>query len=359
MAGKAGRRATGAADGPASVAVAAWLSAVIAGDSAAPPPLDSAALALLRHGRLTALAASTASGDPRLAGVARDAFALAMLAQHAAAAAVAVLEAGGIETLTLKGPAFAVQILDDAALRPSGDVDLLVRRADLPAVRRACATAGMRGALHYPAWYEERWHDHAAFSGPPGARLVTVEVHWDIVRPGLSRLPLDQVFASRVDVACGGETLPAAALPWQAVFAAAHAAQHFFDGRGLLDVALAGRRLDRSGWATAVEAARRSRLGPALYYACDLLARWLDWRLPEGVAGLRPAAAQDRLVRRFLRDWSPWRAIDSRSIQVAKFGTPLAISSRAAGMAGLAVSVTDRPNVCTDIDRWVRSRRRR
>ena len=249
MAGKAGRRARGAADGPASVAVAAWLSAVIAGDSAAPPPLDSAALALLRHGRLTALAASTASGDPRLAGVARDAFALAMLAQHAAAAAVAVLEAGGIETLTLKGPAFAVQILDDAALRPSGDVDLLVRRADLPAVRRACAAAGMRGALHYPAWYEERWHDHAAFSGPPGARLVTVEVHWDIVRPGLSRLPVDQVFASRVDVACGGETLPAAALPWQAVFAAAHAAQHFFDGRGLLDVALAGRRLDRSGWA--------------------------------------------------------------------------------------------------------------
>jgi hypothetical protein len=267
---------------------------------------------------------------------------------------VALLEEAGIGCVTLKGPAFAAQVLGDSARRSSCDIDLLVRREDLAAAREAYASAGVTGALHYPTWYEERWHDHAAFRGVPGAPRVTVEVHWDIVRPGLSALPAAELIEEKVTVRCASVELPAPPLHWQVVLAAAHAAQHYFDARGVLDVALGGMRLDPDGWDAAVDAARRARLGPALYHAVILSAAWLDWSPPESVGGLRPGPLQSRLAERYLGPWTPWSRVTWRTLQLGKVGTPLCVSSRMAGLPGMLHALTDRPNVYTALDERVR-----
>jgi hypothetical protein len=142
----------------------------------------------------------------------------------------------------------------------------------------------MADAPHYPVWYEERWHDHAAFTGARGSEPVTVEVRWDIVRPGLSRLDVGEILAGAETVDCDGARLPAPSIAWQFVLAAAHAAQHSFDGRGVLDVTLAGRVLDSVGQSRAVAAARRSGLGrPSTTPRC--------WS-PLGSAGLRRPASR-------------------------------------------------------------------
>lgn len=356
------RRAAGARarrPGPpaaAAEAVRTWLAALVAGRPA-PPPDDADSLSLLRRSRLVALAAFADDGQAAFAADRRDAFASSVLMASAAAEAVGLLAAAGILSVTLKGPAFAVQILGDPARRSSCDADLLVKRADLPAVRRACAAAGMTAALHYPVWYEERWHDHAAYNGLPALPRVTIEIHWDIVRPGLSRLPVAEILAEKVAVACGSVMLPAPAIHWQTVLAAAHAAQHGFDARGLLDVALCGARLDAEGWCAAVEASRHARLGPALYNAVALSAAWLDWHPPAVVAGLRPNPLQQRLADEYLASLDPWRGISWGTLQLSKVATPVCVSSRLCGLPGIVFSLTDRPNVCTALDERLRRRR--
>jgi hypothetical protein len=334
-----------------------WLGRLVADGAAPLGAIDDDLAALLTRTRLTWLAVASGASHPSLAGVAREAFVGATLLPRAAAAHVEHLAAAGVPSLTLKGPAFAVQILGDAAARSSGDIDLLVRRRDLRRARAALVAAGMTDAVHYPIWYEERWHDHAAFTGAPGSEPVSVEVHWDIVRPGLSRLDVDEILAGAETVACGAARLPAPSASWQFVLAAAHAAQHFFDGRGLLDVALAGRVLDAAGQSLAVTAARRSRLGPAVYYASLLASAWLGWTPPDGVQELRPGLVRDGIVTAWLRDWRPNAGLTWRRLQVNKLAVPLSISGRLGGLAGLAYAVTDRPNVCAALDRRLRALR--
>ena len=331
-----------------------WLSRLVACGEAPLGPIGDDLAALVKHTRLAWLAVASGARHPSFAGVEKEAFVRGTLLQRAAAANVARLAAAGVPSVSLKGPAFAMQTLGDAATRSSVDVDLLVRRRDLPRVRALLSAAGMTGAAHYPAWYEERWHDHAAFTGAPGSEPLTVEVHWDIVRPGLSRLDVGEILAGAQTVACGAARLPAPAAPWQFVLAAAHAAQHYFDGRGVLDVALAGRVLDIDDQGRAIAAARRSQLGPALYYSCVLASAWLGWTPPAGVEALRPGRVRDALVAAWLRDWRPDAGLSWRQLQVNKLAAPLSISGRLGGLAGLAYAVTDRPNVCATLDARLR-----
>ncbi len=333
----------------AAESVRLWLAALIAGREE-PPPDCAGGLDLLRRLRLTTLAAFSPGASGELADERRRAFVAAVAMERAAAEAVAMLEDAGVRCVTLKGSAFAAQVLGDPARRSSCDVDLLVRRADLAAVRRIYAGAGVTGALHYPTWYEERWHDHAAFRGLPGAPAVTVEVHWDIVHAGLSALPADELIRESVVVPCTSVRLPAPPLHWQLVLVAAHAAQHYFDARGLLDVALCGRLLGTDAWRAACDAARRSRLGPALYHAVVLSAAWLDWDAPALVAELAPGPIQRELAGRYLRSWTPWSRATWRAVQLGKVGTPLCVSSRLAGVPGMLFALADRPNVYTALD---------
>jgi hypothetical protein len=332
-----------------------WLARLVACGEAPLGPVDDDLAALIRRTRVTWLAVASGARHPLFDDVARDVFVRGTLLQRVAVAHVQRLAAAGVPSVTLKGPAFAVQILGDAAARETSDVDLLVQRRDLPRVRTVFAAAGMTDAVTYPVWYEERWHDHAAFTRAPGSEPVILEVHWDVVRPGLSRLDVGEVLAGAQTIDCGAARLPAPTLPWQLVIAAAHAAQHYFDGRGVLDVALAGRVLDASGQGQAMEVARRSRLGPALYYASVLASAWLGWTPPAGVESLRPGRVRDGLVSAWLRDWRPDVGLTWRRLQMNKLVAPLSISGRLGGLAGLAYSVTDRPNVCAALDARVRA----
>jgi putative nucleotidyltransferase-like protein len=57
-------------------------------------------------------------------------------------------DAAQIPTIALKGPALADSLYGDPALRPSCDLDLLIRRQDLPAAVELLASLGYRRAPH-------------------------------------------------------------------------------------------------------------------------------------------------------------------------------------------------------------------
>jgi hypothetical protein len=99
--------------------------------------------------------------------------------------ALAAIEAAGVRALVLKGAALALSHYPDPALRPMGDLDVLVP----PSGWRTAARA-----LEALDWTMEDTAEHgAAFAGPAGARL---ELHGALTTcPGLFPTTFDGLYA--------------------------------------------------------------------------------------------------------------------------------------------------------------------
>jgi hypothetical protein len=104
---------------------------------------------------------------------------------------VRVLAGAEVEALPLKGVALGVTAYGDPSVRRSGDVDVLVRPADLERAGAALAAAGYADLMRLDA-YERRWFTRSVHQLPPVARPggPKVEVH-TAVHPPLLALELD------------------------------------------------------------------------------------------------------------------------------------------------------------------------
>ena len=102
----------------------------------------------------------------------------------------------GVTAVALKGIQIAQIVYGNVALRPMTDLDLLIRRADLPPVEAALAALGYAPftQLAERQWYLDH-HYHLDYLRPEaGARLI--ELHWDLVYPGAPfRIDLDGLWA--------------------------------------------------------------------------------------------------------------------------------------------------------------------
>src|SRR5581483_10907483 len=70
----------------------------------------------------------------------------------------------GLDVIALKGTALAPSVYGDIALRPMGDIDLLVRKEDLPYAERIMST------LNYSTYMNgnsQEWYSHHHFHLPP------------------------------------------------------------------------------------------------------------------------------------------------------------------------------------------------
>jgi hypothetical protein len=327
------------------------LGAIRAGRANPIGELDDATAALLRADGLAPLAVANGARHPSLSGHERDCFVKTQGVVRASRWCVDTLRDAGVPCVTLKGPALAARFYGDPVLRPSRDVDLLVAAADVDRAAEALSVAGLHGEVRFPRWYERRWHEHAAFVGVPLVPSITVELHWAFVRPGLSRAAAADVVATACEVDVGGLTLPAPDDAWQLLVAAGHAAQHFYDPRSLLDVAMVVRRLDDRDAGRVVRLAREARLGAAVFFAVALSAERLAWVAPRWLCELRPSGVRAALVRRYVDTLGPWPAIVWTTVQLSKVATPLSVADGALWLKGLAYALSDRPNLCTALDR--------
>ncbi len=95
---------------------------------------------------------------------------------HAARPAIEALVSAGINLLLLKGAPLAIDYYGNAALRPMGDVDLMVPRADLDAALRVLRHAGWR--MGTPLADDLRFRHAVQCLGPDGGEM---DLHWHIV----------------------------------------------------------------------------------------------------------------------------------------------------------------------------------
>jgi len=272
-----------------------------------PPPLDGLSAerwralveAALRHGLLAALA-------PRLPDLpeVRTRFERLALGLRVAAAAqraaldeaLGALSARGIAACALKGPVLADRLYPDPALRPSGDLDLLVAGHDLDAAVAALAPAGWRPTGDLAERYHRRFQHHVGLVRPGGPM---VELHFRPQSGFGSEVPTGEVLSrARPHRTASGAEVLVLAPEDELLVLALHAAHHLAERAGwLLDLLLLLDAHPALDWTAVAERARRYRCRRAIAYAL-LLARSLGAAVPDDLvapAGGARAGLADRL----------------------------------------------------------------
>ena len=234
----------------------------------------------------------------------------------ALAALLDAFDGAAIPVIPLKGPHLAEALWEDPGLRPFTDLDLLVRRADVPRAVELLGTLGYR-ALEWerPLAYELA-HATAAVFVPAAAdpSAFPVDLHWDLVGfPAGARphgLDVEEVWARAERAEAGGRPVLRLAREDLLLYLALHLAVHhpLAGAAWEPDVALLLRRhggdLD---WERVVERARRWSVSGAVYLALRLVEERFSPGVPAAVfPRLRPRGPRGLLLDRIgPRGWRP------------------------------------------------------
>lgn len=220
--------------------------------------------------------------------------------------AVPALQASGVQPILLKGYALAALLYPDPLLRPSADVDLLVRPDELPAACAALETIGGRlPSRDEIAFQRVHSYDLACTLVPLAGRPVLVELHWNLAPRGLFALDLDGWRGRSQTFALDGLSVRRLSPEDMLLHLTLHMRKHRYVGlRWLGDVAELVRRsavadpeqpLD---WDYVATAARLAGMSVLLYAGLTLAERLLAAPVPAGVlAVVRPSAARRRLIQ--------------------------------------------------------------
>jgi Uncharacterised nucleotidyltransferase len=172
------------------------------------------------------------------------------------------LREAGIAMLALKGPALAIQAYGDLALRPFGDLDILVHERDLPLVADILAARG-----YFPRRYQRDQPDGGYFQSSEdefeardGGDMV--DVHWALVPSYFPYRPdYDELWRRAVTVTLDGGAIATLAPDDHLAFVIIHATKHgwpslkpmcdvaAFAARGIVDWERVEAKLARLGCA--------------------------------------------------------------------------------------------------------------
>jgi hypothetical protein len=192
-----------------------------------------------------------------------------------------------IEVVLLKGAALATTEYPDIALRPMGDIDLLVPPSNLKAAMGVVEAMAyepvnppMRRGLEHLFFYETNYRG--------GSRLLTqVELHWDLVGGDGSRYrpDIDWFWAQTTVIRIGSTSALILSPTAHLLHAAVHASlKHGGDANRLLwlyDLHLIIKQRHQDiDWHCFVEKAREFHWGPAVGDALDELGRIFSTPLP-------------------------------------------------------------------------------
>src|SRR5262249_1183254 len=137
-----------------------------------------------------------------------------------------LFEAHGIPAIPFKGPTLAVIAYGDLALRQFADLDILIRKKDLPRAKEVLFAHGYQHKLtaaQETARYDSRFHRELMRSDDRGM----VELHWALTGKH-SPFPFDfeRLQARLIPVVCGGVTFQSFPPEELLLFLCVHGARH-------------------------------------------------------------------------------------------------------------------------------------
>jgi Uncharacterised nucleotidyltransferase len=245
---------------------------------------------LVSRGWATAVPPATLAQAQRAC---RDTAAANLRLYEELATVAAAFRASDIAMLVLKGPHVASAVYGDPAIRQMGDLDLLVRARDLERAAEIVTAHGYASQAPYRvATILRTAHQLPALVKPQ----AKIELHWNIVPPGLAcEVDPDELWERATPACIPGIDVLGLAPEDMLLHLCLHTSyQHLF-GFGLqpsCDIAETIRRYrDTLDWARLTRSARRWKAERGVYLSLRLAAVLVGAAVPEAVLeDLRPAA---------------------------------------------------------------------
>jgi hypothetical protein len=202
--------------------------------------------------------------------------------------------AESIRVLSFKGPTLASLAYGSVALRPFGDLDILVSPTD------AVRAARLLHRLGFPAWTSSDEKNlagecEATFVRPDGQ--LTVDLHWALSRDGLPfSVPFEKLWAQAQRVQVGGAHVPTLATQDLCLFLCLHGTKHLWERLSwVCDIAELIRAQPQLDLNRLLHRADQMGYGRMVLLSLELARSTLDLPLPQEIAR---RASSDRTVQR-------------------------------------------------------------
>jgi len=208
------------------------------------------------------------------------------------------LGSAGVDVIPVKGLVLTTRLYGDLGIRPAADIDILVRREQLPEARAVLAQIGYRHAARPP--YEARhhpFHDAQYFGGPEGTTCV--ELHRGLAAPAHFRLDPERLWEHSRTVEAFDMPVRLLSDVDTILHLAVHRTRSPLRLRWLVDIAESLRLLPESDEAALVEGARAASALSAMSVAMDLSNRLCGVPVSASLRdALAPTAAKRWLLER-------------------------------------------------------------
>lgn len=204
----------------------------------------------------------------------------------------------GIDTLALKGFFLQQAVYNVDEIRPMNDIDLLVRREDIPKAIDILKKNGFRMESHFDPAFENEDIKHV----PPMWNEFgqTVELHWNLLEEDEPfSIDMGQVWSQKQ---CFEENLWGLSVEHLIVHLAIHGTyQHYLrlGLRSLLDLSrVIEKYADSIQWELVVETARDWKAEKSLWISLKLAEKYLSVALPEdAMLSIEPKNGAEMLIR--------------------------------------------------------------
>lgn len=207
----------------------------------------------------------------------------------------------GVDAIPVKGPTLALRAYGELAARRFGDLDILIRRGDLPAAFSCLERAGFCPALTLDTAQLSayaRHEDDLAFVNPAG---VLVELHWELSGLYLARpLAFDALPTAPESIELLQREVRVLPEPVLLVYLAVHGSKHIWQRlEWLASLHQVAESLRRQDWDEALELAERWQCRGMLLLGSTLCRELLGTELPLPVQDAIAARPQlEKLSRR-------------------------------------------------------------
>jgi Uncharacterised nucleotidyltransferase len=216
------------------------------------------------------------------------------------------LAAAGVPTLAWKGPVLAEMLWSDVAARQYSDLDLLVRRTDIPRARDVLLAEGFRPSVTREPWQHARYVERVGVVELVRDRdALPVEVHWTVVPTYFSSaMQPDGIWERVQDARVARHVVPTLAVEDLLIALSIHGFKHRWERLGwIVDIArLLDVRRDID-WAVLAARTRRDGSQRLLQIAIGLTTELFGLSPP--VAAAQLSLGNDATARRIIAKIAP------------------------------------------------------
>jgi hypothetical protein len=211
---------------------------------------------------------------------------------------LAAFRQAGVAALPVKGLVLAETLYGSLALRPLGDLDILVRQADLPRARATLSELSFAQADE--PGYENAYHP---YHDPPYYRRaiggsICLELHWGLWASHFFKLEPDALWQRAVPAQLHGATLSILSPEDTLLHLAIHRSRSALRLRFVCDVAeLLRRHRATLDWEYLLAQAQAAGARTTMFYTLALAAELLEAPVPDGLlARLQVSRVKRRLL---------------------------------------------------------------